>query len=367
MTVSRTSLFARIAGVLTVASLGLGGPAAAQTSPPPFRLDGGQAPTTAPATDGILGFIQSTQADLFQLLREATVALSRGDSAGFAVLLGLSFAYGIFHAAGPGHGKVVLSTYLLAEGRTVRRGIALAFVAAMVQGAAALVLVSVLSLVFSAVGRTIQRAAMALEIASYAAIGLLGLYLIRRGWRRWRRLGAPAPVMATLVAGEAPQSHDRGHDHRHGPGHQAHDPHSAQDNHPAHGHHHGHNHDGHDHGPGCGHAHLPPPEAGWREGLGIAVAIGLRPCSGAILVLVFCLANGLFLAGGFSVLAMALGTAITTSALAALAVGGHHLILSRLDGGGAVRLSAGLTVLAGGALAVAGALLLAAGPATPPV
>lgn len=367
MTVSRTSLFARIAGVLTVASLGLGGPAAAQTSPPPFRLDGGQAPTTAPATDGILGFIQSTQADLFQLLREATVALSRGDSAGFAVLLGLSFAYGIFHAAGPGHGKVVLSTYLLAEGRTVRRGIALAFVAAMVQGAAALVLVSVLSLVFSAVGRTIQRAAMALEIASYAAIGLLGLYLIQRGWRRWRRLGAPAPVMATLVAGEAPQGHDGGHDHRHGPGHQAHDPHSAQDNHPAHGHHHGHNHDGHDHGPGCGHAHLPPPEAGWREGLGIAVAIGLRPCSGAILVLVFCLANGLFLAGGFSVLAMALGTAITTSALAALAVGGHHLILSRLDGGGAVRLSAGLTVLAGGALAVAGALLLAAGPATPPV
>ena len=60
------------------------------------------------------------------------------------------------------------------------------------------------------------------------------------------------------------------------------------------------------------------------------VAAGLRPCSGAILVLVFALAQGIFAAGVAATLAMSLGTAITTSALACFAV---------LAGGLAVRLS----------------------------
>ena len=76
---------------------------------------------------------------------------------------------------------------------------------------------------------------------------------------------------------------------------------------------------------GCGHAHAPDPTElngtfSWREAAGTVVAAGARPCSGAILVLVFALAQGLFAAGVAATFAMALGTAVTTGALAAMAV-----------------------------------------------
>ena len=58
----------------------------------------------------------------------------------------------------------------------------------------------------------------------------------------------------------------------------------------------------------------------WREQLGVVLAVGLRPCSGALVVLVFALSQGLLVAGVVSVLLMGLGTAITVAALATLAV-----------------------------------------------
>ena len=75
-----------------------------------------------------------------------------------------------------------------------------------------------------------------------------------------------------------------------------------------------------------GHAHAPEPEelagpGGWQRGLSAIVAVGLRPCSGAILVLVFALAQGLFWAGVVATFVMALGTAITVAAIATIAVG----------------------------------------------
>jgi len=74
-----------------------------------------------------------------------------------------------------------------------------------------------------------------------------------------------------------------------------------------------------------GHAHAPEPETlagpgGWQRGLSAIVAVGLRPCSGAILVLVFALAQGLFWAGVASTLVMGLGTAVTVATIATLAV-----------------------------------------------
>ena len=66
-----------------------------------------------------------------------------------------------------------------------------------------------------------------------------------------------------------------------------------------------HHHDHHDHHhlvAACDHLHTPPPAdlagpGGWRRGLAAIVAVGLRPCSGAILVLIFALAQGIFWAG----------------------------------------------------------------------
>src|SRR5262249_40919731 len=111
--------------------------------------------------------------------------------------------------------------------------------------------------------------------------------------------------------------HDHGHD-SHGHDHRHHDHHYD-------GHAHRH-HDHDDHASACGHAHAPEPEelagpGGWKRGFSAIVAVGLRPCSGAILVLVFALAQGLFWAGVISTFVMALGTAITVATIATIAVG----------------------------------------------
>ncbi|HZY68715.1 MAG TPA: hypothetical protein VFE52_09015, partial [Devosia sp.] len=94
--------------------------------------------------------------------------------------------------------------------------------------------------------------------------------------------------------------------------------------------HHGHNHadDDHDHHHDHGHAHIVTPAqatGGWREQLGVVLGVGLRPCSGALIVLAFALSQGLLAAGIVAVLLMGLGTAITTGTLAALAVGAKGL------------------------------------------
>jgi nickel/cobalt transporter (NicO) family protein len=81
----------------------------------------------------------------------------------------------------------------------------------------------------------------------------------------------------------------------------------------------------HVHGPNCGHFHAPDPKTlgegfSWKSAATTIGTAGARPCSGAILILVFALAQNIFLAGVAAVLAMALGTALTTGGLATMAV-----------------------------------------------
>ena len=94
------------------------------------------------------------------------------------MLAALSFAYGVLHAAGPGHGKAVISSYVLADGRTVRRGILLAFLAALIQALSALVVVSVLVLLLRATGLQIRAMEAWLETASWALVALVGVWLL---------------------------------------------------------------------------------------------------------------------------------------------------------------------------------------------
>jgi ABC-type nickel/cobalt efflux system permease component RcnA len=222
--------------------------------------------------------------------------------AGF-ILVAVSFLYGVFHAAGPGHGKAVISSYVLANGATVRRGITLSFLAAIVQAITAIAIVSVLAIFLNAAGIQIRNVAQRFETASGLLIALTGLWLLAL---YLRRRVSPAP--AAFVQAEA---HPHGHDH----GGHAHD----------HAHH-------HDEACGCGHSHMPDPDAigkNWSlsNAAAIVFAIGIRPCTGAILVLVFALTQGLFWAGVGATFAMAIGTAITVSTLAVLAVGSRDLAL----------------------------------------
>ena len=131
------------------------------------------------------------------------------------MLAALSFAYGVLHAAGPGHGKAVISSYVLADGRTVRRGILLAFLAALIQALSALVLVGVLVLVLRATGLQIRAMEAWLETASWALVALVGVWLLYYQLRsafaalHWR-----TPGITTIT----PITHHAHHDaHAHSP------------------------------------------------------------------------------------------------------------------------------------------------------
>lgn len=217
--------------------------------------------------------------------RALTGALKTFEETGGLLLIGLSFAYGVFHAAGPGHGKFVLSGYMLANEAQARRGIALAFLSSLAQAGTAVLLFAALALAIGATTAQLTGAAYLLERVSYALVALFGLWLV------WRKLIQPA-MAANGTGASLAHAHHGEHDCGHDPVHGAH----------------------------CVHSHLPAAAAlrqplRWREAAGLIASIGIRPCSGAIIVLVFALAQGLLAVGVLSVLAMSLGTAITVSAI----------------------------------------------------
>lgn len=241
---------------------------------------------------GFFGWLQQQQASFYSALTASLDAL-RTDWTAFWVLGGLSFLYGVFHAAGPGHGKVVISSYMLANESQLRRGIVLSGLSALMQSLVAIGFVLILAGILNLSRTAMDGAAHWVGVVSYAMVALLGLWLVLRKVFGW------------------------GHSH----GHHAHDHH-----HHEHDHSHDHAHHDHDHGHDMHHAIAPGDLKGsWREQLGVVLAVGLRPCSGALVVMVFALSQGLLAAGIVSVLLMGLGTAITVAALATLAVSAKGL------------------------------------------
>lgn len=290
------------------------------------------APRTAqaaqPEANGLIGWLLAKQSEFYRQM-SSTIRAAKSDGSAVWTLLFISFAYGIFHAAGPGHGKAVIASYLVANRETARRGIALSFASALMQSLVAILIVGISAWILNATAKTMCTAEGAIEIASYALIALFGLRLIWVKGRTFSRaLQATQPVPA--IAGVPYDHHDRDHDHAHDHHHHDH----------AHAHHaHDHIHDEH-----CGHSHGPTPSelagpGGWRRGFAAILTVGIRPCSGTILVLVFALAQGLFWAGIAATFLMGLGTAITVAAIAVIAVSAKD-IAGRLsgarDGGGAL-------------------------------
>jgi ABC-type nickel/cobalt efflux system permease component RcnA len=302
---------------------------------------------------GIIGWLLAKQSEFYRQM-SATIRAAKTDGSAVWALLGISFAYGIFHAAGPGHGKAVISSYLVANEATARRGIVLSFASAMMQAIVAIAIVGIGAAILNVTAGQMCGAERVIEIASYGLIAAFGARLVYAkggGFFRALRSLHNTPT-AQLVPGMAhAHSHDHGHDHS-GQGHQHHDQahdHSQDAVHARDVHHqHDHNHDdpGHVHDAHCGHSHGPEPSelagpGGWSRGLSAVLTVGIRPCSGAILVLVFALAQGLFWAGVAATLLMGLGTAITVSAIAIIAVSAKGIasrIASGRDGGGAVLL-----------------------------
>ena len=245
------------------------------------------------------------QQRIFYSAMNASLGALRTDWTAFWVLGGLSFLYGVLHAAGPGHGKVVISSYVLANETQLRRGVALSVLSALLQSLVAIGFVLTAAGILGMTSIAMGDAANWIGIISYGMVALLGLWLIARkifGWGHNHSHAAP-DTMAR-----------KAHAHLHG----------DQDHHDDHDHGHDHHeHDHHDHGHDHDHVHVVTPKAAsgnWREQLGVVLAVGMRPCSGALVVLVFALSQGLLVAGMLAVLLMGAGTAITVALLATLAV-----------------------------------------------
>jgi ABC-type nickel/cobalt efflux system permease component RcnA len=340
---------------------------AAQT---PF---GGPRPPMNEQAGGIIGWLLAKQSEFYREM-SSTIRAAKTDGSAVWALLAISFAYGIFHAAGPGHGKAVISSYLVANRETARRGIALAFVSAMLQSLVAVLIVAIGAWLLNITAKTMCGAEKVIAIASYGLIAAFGARLVwTKGANFIRALQvhppAPALALASVSVSHGHVRHDHaGHDHASHAHHQhshfdAHHDHSLDDH--GHAHAHDHDHTGHVHDEHCGHSHGPLPSelagpGGWRRGLGAIFAVGLRPCSGAILVLVFALAQGLFWAGIAATFAMGIGTAITVAAIAVLAVsaGGIARRLSGASDGSGALIMRGIEFAAAGLVLLFGVGLL---------
>lgn len=268
-----------------------------------------------------VGWIQVTQKSVYDSMSAALKGI-RGEQQWTAafLLMAMSFGYGVLHAAGPGHGKAVVSAWVLANERELGRGILIGCMSAAFQALTAILLVSLLLMTVQAAGSAARGLAATLESASYGLIALLGVYLVFQALRP----STPSPQAAG-------SSHS--HSHR-------------------------------DETCGCGHSHMPAVGAVAGEwslarAVSLAFAVGLRPCTGAILVLLLSSAMGLYWAGVASTLAMAVGTALTVSAIAVLAVTSRRLAL-KLAGRDSVwlaRTAVGLKLVGGLVIAGLGGLL----------
>lgn len=225
---------------------------------------------------GLISEIHTLQRDLHKQLAAAMrLVHQEGYTAAWA-LVGLSFFYGVFHAAGPGHGKVVISTYLVTHESALRRGLALAVTSSLVQGITAVVAVAATVAVLGMTLRQAQGTTNNLELISFGLVALVGLFLLVSRVHR-----------IAVRVGKERQGHDACAD--------------------------------------CGHSHGPSPDQleetlSIRSMAALILSIGIRPCSGAILILLVAYSLDLRLAGVLAVMAMSLGTAITVSAIAVLSV-----------------------------------------------
>ena len=140
----------------------------------PFNVPKGS-PPAAPAT-GIVGWIMVKQAEFYKGLTGA-IRAAKTDWSALWVLFGLAFGYGIFHAAGPGHGKAVISSYVVANRETWWRGVVLSFASAMVQAAVAVAIVAIAAGILNVTATTMRRTTDIIEIASYSFIMAIGARL----------------------------------------------------------------------------------------------------------------------------------------------------------------------------------------------
>jgi ABC-type nickel/cobalt efflux system permease component RcnA len=195
-------------------------------------------------------------------------------------LIALSFAYGVFHAVGPGHGKAVIATYLGTHRESLAKGIGISMATALLQSIVAIALVSTLVNVLRLRFSDIDNYGEDMALVSYVMVMLLGVVLSASAIRRLVHL-------LRYTRGGSPGDYDHDHDNSHMVS-----------------------------GCACRHAHVPAVGRSWLQITAVVFSVGIRPCSGAIVVLIYAHLVGVFYYGVAATLFMGLGTGLTVSTIA---------------------------------------------------
>lgn len=210
-------------------------------------------------------------------------------------LIATSFAYGVFHAVGPGHGKAVIITYLGTHKESVWKGVFISFSAALLQSIIAIILVSALARVLKFKLAEVHNYGNDMALVSYVLVMLLGLMLLIGAVRRitrFHRLKSPT----NHTENSHHHANDRAHTHDHDS---------------VHSHEHKHETDC-----GCSHTHVPHENESIWQTLTVIVSMGLRPCSGAIVVLIYAHLVGVYSYGVMATFLMGVGTGLSISLIA---------------------------------------------------
>ncbi|WP_409566176.1 nickel/cobalt transporter [Pantoea sp. CTOTU50773] len=273
-----------------------------------------------------------TQIQLHRLLVTHLLQINSGQYSAGLWLIGVTFIYGILHAVGPGHGKFIVTTWLTTH--QPPRGVALSvpFLGSLVQGLSAIAFVFILAVGFNLTTGDLSSSRWYLEKASALFIAALGVMMMVQAWRGRNK-------------------HLYQHQHLHQDQHQ----HQHQDEHE-------HEHEHEQHHDGCGHYHGIITESvdNWKAWIGIIIATGVRPCSGALTVLLFASVIGITRWGMFAVMTMALGTGMALVALALFVRHFRHRAgeLWLAESSPRTHQILGMVRIAGGALLILFALVL---------
>lgn len=235
--------------------------------------------------DGVIQSVVILQKQLHTMLVEHIRSVSKNTDDFGSSLMALSFGYGVFHAIGPGHGKAIIVTYLTTHKEKVTTGVVMSFSAALIQALVAIVLVSLLSDVLDYQFSEVRHYGNGVALASYVLVIILGVMLsLSTGYRL---------VKATLSQ-RSEQQKISIHQHQH-----------------QHQHHHG--------SCGCSHGYVPDKNKSLWEAFLVVLSMGIRPCSGAIVVLIYAHLVGVYFFGIMATLLMGFGTGLSVCMLAIIA------------------------------------------------
>ncbi|QDY70593.1 nickel/cobalt transporter [Qingshengfaniella alkalisoli] len=242
--------------------------------------------------DAVTYWAAGVQREIQNAMAGSLRAIRTGDKNALLALCSLTFGYGFVHAIGPGHGKFLLGTAAVSSRATIRRMSVLTLASSLAQSLTAVVIVwvgtSVITLTSASLIDTTEDF---LVPASYGAIGLIGGILALRGAKKtWIALSHPEPTLEVCQ----------------------------------------------DHGSaacGCGHSHGPSPDDverlnGWKETIALVASIAIRPCTGALFLLVIAWRLEILPAGIIATFTMGLGTAAFNLLVAGSGVGGRTLLSS---------------------------------------